>query len=396
MKVTPTFHRTKILLKWLFILTTSLFTHISSSNILMAQNRNITHIDWQIAAQLPTTEQIENQLGIAGPIVGILNDKLLIAGGANFPNGMPWNGGSKQLYDDIYLFEKDKDGNIISLKTNQKLPFKLSYAATVSVPNGIVFIGGDTENGLSKKVVLLQFEENSIQIKIDNLPDLPFGVANATALTIGNQIFLVGGETGNQEVEDTLLMFDFKAKKKGWQPKTKLPKKLSHMMFVGNGEHLYVIGGRKRNFGSISDLSASVYRYDIKNDSWTEKTSLPYALSAGTSLMFGNEILVFGGDKGETFHKAELMIATVNSETDENKKQLFNKVKIDIQANHPGFSKEVLRYDTITDAWSTINPIYFNVSVTTQAVKWGDFIIIPTGEIKAGVRTKQILKGTIK
>lgn len=396
MKVTSIFHHSIIFLKCLPILAISLITHISLSNTLMAQNRIITHIDWQVAAQLPKTEQIENQLGVAGPIVGILNDRLLVAGGANFPNRMPWDGGSKQLYDEVYLFEKDKNGNIFSLKTAQKLPFKVAYATTVSVDKGIVFIGGDTENGLSKKAVLLQFEKNSIRLKTSNLPDLPFGLANAAALTIGDKIYLVGGETDHQEVADALLMFDFKAKEKGWQPKARLPKKLSHMMFVGNNEHLYIIGGRKRNAGSISDLSASVYCYNVKKDEWTEKTGLPYALSAGTALALENEILIFGGDKGHTFHKAELMIAAVNNETDSVKKQIFDQIKIDIQTNHPGFSAEVLRYDTQVDTWNAINLIEFNVPVTTQAVKWGEFIIIPTGEIKAGVRTKQILKGIIK
>lgn len=35
--------------------------------------------------------------GVAGPVTGIYNDIMIIAGGANFPDSMPWQGGKKDI-----------------------------------------------------------------------------------------------------------------------------------------------------------------------------------------------------------------------------------------------------------------------------------------------------------
>lgn len=372
-----------------------LMVNVLFSNLLIAQDKVIRSIDWHIAARLPETDQSEKQLGVAGPVVGLIQNKLLIAGGANFPDKMPWYGGGKKLYNHIYVYQKDENGNIKGLSSAQRLPNKLAYSASASTTRGIVFIGGETENGLSDKAILIQMSENNSSLEFKELPPLPFSVTNAAAVAIKNKIYLAGGEIANHEVSEKLLMLDMEVLDKGWQQKAKLPKKLSHLMLVANEENLYVVGGRKSNAGNITDFSSSVYCYDVRKNEWIAKASLPYALSAGTSVVFGKEILVFGGDRGNTFHKAELTILGINNETDTLKKNVLNQIKVDIQNNHPGFSDEVLSYNIGTNEWRSINPIKFRVPVTTQAIKWDNFIFIPTGEVRAGVRTSQILRGKV-
>lgn len=372
-----------------------LVINIFFSNTLMAQHKVIKNIEWQIASHLPATNKVENQLGVAGPVVGLINDKLLIAGGANFPDKMPWYGGTKKLYNEIYLFEKDENGGIVNVVSKQKLPYKLAYTASVSTSKGIVFIGGETEDGLTNKVTQIQATNKTAVLEFKSLPQLPFAVANAAAIALNDKVYLAGGEITNHGVSKELLMLDMNALDKGWQFKTKLPKKLSHLMFVGNERELYVVGGRKRNVGNLTDFSSNVYSYDLHKNEWKGRSNLPYALSAGTSLMLGNEIVVFGGDKGQTFHKAEMVILNMDNEADTLKKQILNQIKIDIQTNHQGFSGEVLCYNTQTNQWNTINPIKFKVPVTTLAVNWNGIIFIPSGEIKAGVRTAQILRGKV-
>jgi N-acetylneuraminic acid mutarotase len=55
----------------------------------------------------------------------------------------------------------------------------------------------------------------------------------------------------------------------------------------------------------------------------------------------------------------------------------------------------VLLYDTRKDEWKAAGCISYDSPVTTTAVKWNNKIIIPGGEIKAGVRTPQILSAKI-
>ena len=156
------------------------------------------------------------------------------------------------------------------------------------------------------------------------------------------------------------------------------------------------IGGRRKGAGGISELYNSVFEFDITSNQWQEKKSLHYALSAGTGIVKNeNTILLFGGDKGETFHQAEILLAAIAAEKDEVKTKELIEQKNKLQQNHPGFSREVLQYDIGKDAWKPAGVIPFVTPVTTSAVKWKDYVFIPSGEIKAGVRTPQILMGRI-
>lgn len=64
-----------------------------------------------------------------------------------------------------------------------------------------------------------------------------------------------------------------------------------------------------------------------------------------------------------------------------------------LKDEHPGFIKQSLAYHTITDSWSEAGPSPVN-QVTTIAVKWGDDIIIPSGEVRPRVRTPQVSRVT--
>jgi len=57
-------------------------------------------LDWTELPELPA------ELGVAGPFAGVSQDALIVAGGANFPNGVPWDGGEKVWYDDIYVLDR--------------------------------------------------------------------------------------------------------------------------------------------------------------------------------------------------------------------------------------------------------------------------------------------------
>jgi N-acetylneuraminic acid mutarotase len=50
--------------------------------------------------------------GVAGAFAGVSHGALLLAGGANFPNGYPWQGGTKVWQPAIYvLAEKTSSGS---------------------------------------------------------------------------------------------------------------------------------------------------------------------------------------------------------------------------------------------------------------------------------------------
>jgi len=369
-----------------------------SFKTIVAQKQQDNPIQWTIAADLPATNGQETALGVAGPVTGVHQNVLMVAGGANFPDSMPWLGGKKKYYDEVYVFKKEND--IVQLHSQEfRLPFPIAYAAVCTTPQGVVYAGGENDNGISDKVILLKWDPVTENTVVKNLPDLPLAVTNAAASFYGNRLYIAGGETATS-VTDQFLSLDLTNLSKGWEQLSPVPVPVSHTVLAvqsnGKGQSVYLVGGRKKNTGSTSDLYAAVYAYDLNRKTWKVKKSLPYALSAGAGFATGaSDIWMLGGDKGTTFHKAESLIAAISRETNATKKQTLILEKNKLQATHPGFSNEILRFNTITGKWSKAGSIPFDVPVTTTACRWGSELIIASGEIRAGVRTPQVLSGRV-
>lgn len=352
----------------------------------------MSSIDWDIAGILPSTNG--KPLGFAGPVAGVNHEVLIVGGGANFPDGIPWLGGKKKYYDELYVFKKDEKDSLVLFKSF-RLPLSLAYSANVSTDHGIVVAGGENEAGISSRVLLIGWNNEMQGISIGNLPELPFAVTNASVAVHEDIIYLAGGEAAS-EVSDHFICLDLNNVSAGWQTLPSLPQPVSHAVMVvqsnGKDHCIYLLGGRKKNTNNTSELYSSALQFDLKTKEWKEKRPLPYALSAGTGVALGtNSILLFGGDNGATFHKTEELIIAINREKDEERKKQLTIEKIKLQSAHPGFCKQVLLYDTRKDQWRVAGCIPFDSPVTTTAVKWNEEILIPGGEIRAGVRTVQIL-----
>lgn len=367
-------------------------------NVLTAQDKTGSTLNWDLAATLPTDTNGNVPLGIAGPVAGVHHGVFFVGGGANFPEGMPWMGGKKKYHEILYAYTPEADGKL-RLQGTYALPFPVAYSACSSTDSGIVYAGGENEYGLSKKVFLLQWDEVSKKASFKTLPDLPLAITNASLVAEENLIYLAGGET-LEGTTDIFLCLDLQDNNPRWQTFPSLPKPLSHSLLVSlrnqKGNSLFIIGGRKKNENGISDLYSSVYAFNITDNKWVQQESLPYSLSAGTGIATDrNTILIFGGDKGETYHRTEKLLAAIAKEQDPDLKKQLDQQKVQVQASHPGFSNTMLQFDAEHGKWIPLGIIPFETPVTTTAVKSGNFIWIPSGEIRAGVRTPNILIGRL-
>lgn len=360
----------------------------------LAQKKQHYFLKWSIAAELPADSGRQNSLGVAGAVTGIHKDVLFVAGGANFPDAMPWQGGAKNFHAAIHVYAA-KHHKLKLLVKSSSLPHPVAYAASCNTPTGILYAGGESEHGLSDKVWLMMWDDKTEEILFKILPKLPFAVSNAAATLIGNTVYLAGGET----VVNTLTQFislDLNDTLQGWKKLADIPHPVSHTVMVAalnnKGDKIYLCGGRKKNTNGISTLYNNVFVYDVTANRWEEKRALPYALSAGTGVIQDEKnIILFGGDKGTVFSKTETLIAAINAEKDPVKKQELVQQKNKLQSEHPGFSKEVLLYNIKNDTWKIIGTIPFDTPVTTTAVKYKSGVFIPSGEIKAGVRSPKII-----
>ncbi len=359
----------------------------------LAQNKTDLILQWEMADQLPADSGRTTSLGVAGPVAGCCKNKLLIAGGANFPNGMPWEGGTKKYYDRVLIYTQSRQKLLQTAMTGQ-LPEPIAYAASCTVPDGLLYAGGENEYGVTDKVWLIRFNKKA-QLTFTALPSLPVAVSNASITLLNQTVYLAGGENNKQSFNQ-LLSLNLNNTDEGWKKLTDIPQAVSHAVFTtgNNNSHpsLYIAGGRRKNSNGISTIYNNLWVYDLRTNQWAERAPLPYALCAGTGLPINEHtLLLFGGDKGTVFNKAETLIAAISKETDPEKKKALTAEKNTLQASHPGFSREILLYDSEKNEWTPTGQLPFETPVTTTAINGKYSIIIPSGEIKAGVRSPGIL-----
>lgn len=364
----------------------------------IAQQKIPVSMQWKIAARLPADSGKKYVTGFAGPVTGIHHNIFFIAGGANFPDGMPWMGGKKKYYNKIGAYSV-KQQQLVPLKKSFILPYNIAYAACCSTPDGVLFAGGENENGISNKVWLMQWDAVVQNILIKNLPDLPVAVTNAAATIVGHTVYIAGGETAT-DASSQFIALDLNNTDKGWMQLATIPQPVSHTVLAASSQKntafIYLAGGRKKNANGISELYDDLFVYDVATNKWERKTALPYVLCAGTGgVSTDGDLLMFGGDKGTIFHQVEILLAAISNEKDDIKKQQLIIQKNKLQSEHPGFSKEVLQYNLKNNTWKKVGTIPFVTPVTTTAVQNKNIIYIPSGEIKAGVRSPNILSVTL-
>ncbi|WP_186758085.1 sodium:solute symporter family transporter [Echinicola salinicaeni] len=349
---------------------------------------------------LPPDNDEGVSLGYAGMFAGVHEDVLILAGGANFPDGVPWTGGKKHYSQRVHVLEKSNGDYLWVEGIDLQLPTPVAYGTSISTPQGLLCIGGQNQDSFFKKAYLLKWNSQSRQVELQFLPDLPIALSNAAGGLIGTQVFLAGGE--GAVVSKAFLSLNLEEEKLKWENLDSWPGEArSHAMGVvqSNGEYdcFYLFGGRQRMKKGISDLYESAFSYDPQKGKWKEISPLQdgngdtLTLSAGTAAAQGaGHIVFYGGVRGDTFNQLEYYASELSSSSDSLIEKQIIQDRDKILENHSGFDTQILMYHTVTDSWQSIGNLPFSTPVTTTAVRWGDQVILPSGETAPGIRTPEI------
>lgn len=378
---------------------------VSCGSVVHTENTEIT---WATVAKLPVVTGMQKQLGLAGVFTGVSNHVLLIVGGSNFADGAkPWQGGKKLHRDDIYVLKKEAANKFAWLGPKPAhLKQKIAYGASVTLPEGVICAGGETDGAnSSSEVLMMNWDALKSEVLFKEMPSLPIPVANAGMANIGMRIYLIGGESNGKPSAKCFLL-DLSTVQPQWQSLADLPIAMSHSVAVaqsnGKNQCVYVIGGRSSTPSGISDLHNTTFCYDPTVKKWLKLKNVGDGnnttnLSAATGVANGNtNIILIGGDKGNVFHQIETYNAKIAKAQNEAEKQKLQNEKLELLNNHQGFSKDIYQYNTITNDWKKIGELPFYGQVTTIAVKWDGDIFIPCGEIKPGLRTGNVVLGGFK
>lgn len=306
---------------------------------------------------------IPDKEGFAGSFAGASNGTLLVAGGANFPNKKPWDGGKKRWYDTVFVLEKPGG----EWKLAGKLPRPLGYGVSVTHGEGIVCVGGsDFEQHFADA---FRLEWRAGKLVTTKLPPSPKPVANGCGALVGDTLYIAGGqEKPDGPALKNVWCIDLSAHAPQWKEVEACP---------GAGRILAVASGFGGSFWLASGAELvtkgdtferkylrDAYRYD-PGQGWTKVADLPRAAVAAPSPAptDATGFFVLGGDDG-----TQLGVAP---------------------EKHRGFAKSILRYDTKTRKWLEAGELSAS-RVTTPCVRWNGSWIIPSGEVRPGIRSPEL------
>lgn len=371
---------------------------------IFSQKRAINHIEWKTAAQLQSADG-SISLGYAGAINGISNNVLIVAGGANFQNKMPWEGGKKHYSKEIHVLQKSNGKYVWNKNVQSTLTESIAYCGITTTDSGVVYVGGENENGLSNKAYLLKWNVSKNEVEVKTLPNLPLAVTNVALTHIGNVVYAIGGDEAKKS-SDLFFSLDLNCINREWRILPKLPIALANAVAVvqkgKDGKTIYVVGGRAKTPSGISDLHSTTLAFNLKNQTWESCAPISDGIntinfSAGAGVSIGSHsILLVGGDNGLTFHKVETYLSQIAQAENPLEKAILIAEKNKLNTSHQGFYKGILLYNTRTNKWSKLGELPFLAQVTTTAVLWGKEIVLSNGEIKPGIRTPDVMIGKVE
>ncbi|ONI67687.1 galactose oxidase [Kribbella sp. ALI-6-A] len=341
-------------------------------------------VDWHPA--VPVSKPYWAQLGLAGPIAGSHRGHLLVGGGANFPepaltSNRPTTLG-KVYWNELFTLKP----GATRWSDPVELPDAIGYSACVSTPYGVVVVGGEGYRGGPNGTALEPAEKFADVFVLDangnrrDLPSLPRPMSYAVAGLVGTTLFVAEGPD--------FLALDFSNLSRGWiaLPPWPGPPRTVAVGTAAQGR-FHLISGRSQAADKSWRFHTDAYAYDPRRSTWTRLPDLPFCVTAGQAHPTRNGLMVLGGDKDLTrwnkiqHHTALRDAAPPGSPTWTE----HNNVITWTYDHHTGFNSEILHY--AANRWTVTGHFPGPPQVTTPAVPHANGLVIPTGEIRPGVRT---------
>ena len=318
-------------------------------------------IHWRQLPPLP------DPLGVAGAFAGVSGGALVVAGGANFPGKMPWEGGVKVWHDTAYVLENTN----AAWRGPFKIPCPLGYGVSVTTREGVVCLGGSDATRHFPDGFILSWTNGRLQSI--PLPRLPTPLANACGAVVGRMLYVAGG-TATPDSTHALRAFwalDLDRPAGAWRELDPWPGP-ARMLAVAAvvGSTFYLAGGADLHPDAegkpVRTYLQDAYRFTAR-EGWRRVADMPNpVVAAPTPAPVTDDVcfLMIGGDDGS-------------------QQQFMPK------SQHPGFPRRVLSYDTRIDRWRVIADLPAP-RATLPAVLWNGLWVMPSGEARPGVRSPEV------
>ena len=353
-----------------------------------------------------TTQGLQGNLqkGVSASYAALIDDNLLVAGGCNFPDKLGVEGGKKVFYDEILLFNKTQN----QWQTIGKLPEAAAYGVSVAIPDGYLWIGGQTATNSLANCYKVQYSKEKA-LTLTSFPALPEPLDNFSGASVGSKVFVAGGNASGKA--SNKVFYINTATDKEWK---QLPDFLGDARVQpvlaaiekDNDTLLYVLGGF---FGGDTTktptMGEKVLAFSLKQQQWHEVALQEnpnkeiFSLTGATALAIDNRyIACFGGVNHSLFINTITDLYHLGKDTsltDEQRKQK-NYDYMSHYMTQPiayyKFNQECYLFDTHTKQWSVLNiqPDFARAGATLVGTS-SEFYLIQ-GELKPGVRSPKTYK----
>lgn len=323
---------------------------------LTAQN-----MTWSQLPPLPDKE------GFAGMFAGVSGDALVIAGGANFPDKRPWEGGTKTWYDTVWMLANPNAG----WKIIGKLPHPLGYGVSVTFGDEMVCIGGSNTEGHHAECFALKWKDGQLQTR--PLPPLPQPCANMSGALVGSIVYVAGGirKPDSVTAEHTSWSLDLMQANASWRTLPAWPGKERMLAVAGaDHDHFYLFSGAAlhpdKDGKPEREWLKDAFRYSPKAG-WGKLPDMPRVAVAAPSPAMpvtDHELLVASGDDAQ-------------------------HVGFKPETEHPGFPRNSLLFDARALQWKDAGPVPFS-RATVPTTFWRGTFVVPNGEARPGYRTNEV------
>lgn len=330
------------------------------------QSKDGPSLLWQPLPDLPDSP------GVAGPFVGVSGGALVVAGGTNFAEPV-WES-EKTWHDKIYVLSRKNHRH--EWHDGGKLPRPLAGGAMVSLPEGVLCIGGCDKEKVYGDVFLLRWDPASEQMTKVDFPALPNPCCYGGAAVVGSLVYLVGGQSGlgldsaHAEVWVLDLGLRDNAEEFVWRQQDDFPggPRILHAVVAqySRGEKcLYLMGGRREEEGKVIFLTDAWMHNRMGK--WSQRADMPRAATAAPAVAVGRDnIYLLGGDEGTHYDRTN-----------------------ELRDKHPGFSREALVYITVEDRWESAGEMPVS-QLATNAVIWDGKMVVASGETQPRVRSPKV------
>ena len=326
--------------------------------------------------------------GVSALYAGTLDGQLVMAGGCNFPHVPVADGGKKVFYDGIYVASLSDD-TTLQWQEIGLLPEASAYGVTIPTEKGLICVGGNTANRSLSEVFILSLQGG--EAVMNSLPSLPVTIDNMAGALLDGVIYIVGGNVDGVP-SSAMYSLNLNAMDEGWKQESSVPgNPRVQPVCAAQGGKLYVWGGfSTAGEGREATLSVDGYAYTPSTKEWkqvatpVDETGTPVSLGGGVALPMGEDaILCAGGVNKDIFLQALQGIH-------KGKEYLTRPVE------WYQFNRKLLKYDTKQDRWTCLGDYEQGARAGAAMVSDGSSYYIINGELKPGIRTKDINRITIK